>query len=232
MNELEFEQERLSGERTWEWVIGEGMTSGWLRTDLVAENRTCLLWNCHFAYSCGSSSWRDLWLTGSNRVSLTCLRILLMCLRRERLKRVWMMVSPGMKHCTSSTLTVEACCGKPYSRVAWCRREVSYWSRLPGWVLRRLYFLFELHRFLLSCIGCSLCCRRRERPTKSHGSPCCLQFHQDDAFICDSSQCNWSEVGESVPEALGQSSCWQLELWTRRADMFCSQRGRRSASMC
>ena len=40
-----------------------------------------------------------------------------------------------------------------------------------------------------------MCC---ERPTKSHGSLCCLQFHQDGAFICDSSQCNWSDVGESV----------------------------------
>ena len=185
MNELEFEQERLSGERTWEWVIGQGMTSGCLRTDIVAENRTCLLWICHFAYSCGSSSWRDLRLTGSNRVSLKCLRILLICLRREG-------VDDGLSRYETLHVFDFNCwgLGKPYSRVARCRREVSYWSRLPGWVLRRLYFLFELHRFLLSCVEatqCSLCCRRRERPTKSHGSPCCLQFHQDGAFICDSS---------------------------------------------
>ena len=74
MNELELEQESLSGERTWEWV-GQGMTSGWPRTDLVAENRTCLLWICHFACSCGAFVMT--WSSATCRVSLTCLRIIL-----------------------------------------------------------------------------------------------------------------------------------------------------------
>ena len=135
-----------------EWLVAGWEQILWLRTEPVFCGSAIL----HVPVE--PSSWRDLRLPAGSHWR-ACGSFLLHIMSKKR--KFEASVDDGLSRYETLHVFDFNCwgLGKPYSRVARCRREVSFWSRLPGWVLRRLYFLFELHRFLLSWVtGRSVAC--------------------------------------------------------------------------